>query len=330
MKLLVVRFSSIGDIVLTTPVLSAIKSAHPDCELHYLSKVTFKNILENNPHIDQLHLIEKSIDEIVLDLKKEKYDIIIDLHNNIRTKSLKAKLNCKMSSFPKLNIQKWLLVKLKLDKMPRVHVVDRYFEAVKCIGVQNNLERIVFPIAAENVVDTNKELGVNPNNYRTIAIGAQFATKKMPVELIVDVINKSIEPIILIGGAVDTDAAKEIINRIKGKQVIDATGKFNLQQSGSIVAQSNALLTNDTGMMHIASAFDVPIISVWGNTIPSLGMYPYRPGHESTSLIHQVNGLKCRPCSKIGYDKCPKAHFKCMKNQNVDAIAADFNLIFEK
>ena len=330
MKILVVRFSSIGDIVLTTPVLSAIKSKHPDCELHYLSKASFKNILENNPHIDHLHLIDKSIDEIILDLKKEKYDIIIDLHNNIRTKSLKAKLNCKMSSFPKLNIQKWLLVKLKMDRMPRVHVVNRYFEAVNCIGVENNLERIEFPISTENVVDVNKELGVSPITYRTIAIGAQFATKKMPVDLIVDVIKKSAGSIVLVGGTVDTEAAQEIINRVGSNQVIDATGKFNLQQSGSIVAQSNALLTNDTGMMHIASAFDVPIISVWGNTTPSLGMYPYRPGQESTSSIHQVNGLKCRPCSKIGYDKCPKGHFKCMKNQNAGAIAADFNLVFEK
>jgi ADP-heptose:LPS heptosyltransferase len=297
----------------------------PDCELHYLTKNAFTNILENNRNIDKLLSINKSIDEIVSQLKSEKYDLIIDLHNNIRTKSLKAKLNCKMSSFPKLNFKKWLLVKFKINRMPNKHVVDRYFEAVKCIGVENNLQGIEFPIAPSNTIDVEKELGVLPYHYRTIAIGAQFNTKKMPIELIAEVINQTNEPIVLIGGSMDSETAKEIITLAEGKIVIDATGKFNLQQSGSIVSQSNALLTNDTGMMHIATAFDTPIISVWGNTTPRLGMYPYRPGLESSSHIHQVDGLSCRPCSKIGFSECPKGHFNCMKMQDTRRIAKDFN-----
>lgn len=325
MKLLVVRFSSIGDIVLTTPVLAALKAQLAECEVHYLTKSSFSNLLESNPHIDRIITIEKSIDEVIGELKKEHYDYIIDLHHNVRTKSLKMKLGVKMISFPKLNFKKWLLVRFKINHMPDVHVVDRYFEAVKPLGVTNQQQPIEFTISESNQVDVNKAFGLARKSFRTIAIGAQFATKKMPVELIVAIIKQTHVPIVLIGGETDREAAEEIIKKCVGQEICNAVGQFNLQESGSIINQSLGLLTNDTGMMHIASAFAIPITSVWGNTTPDLGMSPYVPSQAEQSKIHQVNGLSCRPCSKIGFSACPKGHFDCMKKQDVEKIAVDFN-----
>lgn len=323
MKILVVRFSSIGDIVLTTPVLRAIKKQLPSVELHFLTKKSFISVLASNPHVDKFHAIEKSIDELVPALQKEKFDWVIDLHNNLRTKSLKAKLRRPYRAFPKLNIQKWLLVKLKINKMPDVHVVDRYFEAVKHLGVVNDGQPCDFQIAKEEQVDVMATYGIQPKSYLCIVLGAKFKTKQFPEEMLLTVINELSDPIIFVGGPEDKLFGESLIEKASKENLFNACGQFSLQGSASLVDQAKKVLTNDTGMMHISSAFDVPIVSVWGNTVPELGMYPYRPNDPSSFTIHEVKDLECRPCSKIGFEKCPKGHFSCMMNQDVKAIIAD-------
>lgn len=320
MKILIVRFSSIGDIVLTTPILSAIKEQKENVEIHYLTKSKFSILLEGNTDVDRIHTINKSIDEIVNILKKENFDRIIDLHNNIRTLALKKKLSVRADSFPKLNWEKWLLVKMNVDRMPKLHVVDRYFKAVESLGVVNRGEQCKLII--DEHVDVRAELNVDPKKYIAVSIGAQFNTKRMTAELLVSVINSLDEAFVLVGGETDEDLAHDIISSVN-KKVHNAVGKYSIKESASIVAQSKKLLTNDTGMMHIATCFNVHIVSVWGNTVPQLGMYPYYPNNPELFSIHEVVNLKCRPCSKIGFDKCPKGHFNCMSMQNVDELVKD-------
>ncbi|MEN9440479.1 MAG: hypothetical protein RLZ33_555 [Bacteroidota bacterium] len=324
MKILVVRFSSIGDVVLTTPVVRALKN-QLNCELHFITKKPFKGILENNPSIDKIYTIEKSIKEVISELKAEKYDYVIDLHKNVRTLSLKRKLGCKSYSFPKLNIEKWLLVNFKRASMPDKHIVDRYFETVKPLGVPNDSLPCDFFIRAEDEVNTSELFDLVPKSYVTIAIGAQFATKRMPFNKLEEIIQKIQKPIVLVGGPTDKALAEKLVDHCAGKTIYSACGNFNLAQSASIVKQSAVLLTNDTGMMHIASCFEIPTVSVWGNTVPELGMYPYFPKAKENFSIHEVKGLKCRPCSKIGFNECPKKHFNCMQLQDETAIAQDVN-----
>ena len=138
MKLLIARFSSIGDVVLTTPIVRAIKEQRPDCEIHFITKQAFKTLLENNPHLSKIHTFQRSFKEILPQLKQEEYDYIIDLHHNLRSVLLSLSLGVKASRFQKLNIRKWLLVNLKWKVMPEVHVVERYFGAVSFLGVQND------------------------------------------------------------------------------------------------------------------------------------------------------------------------------------------------
>ncbi len=323
MKVLVVRFSSIGDIVLTTPVLRGLKEQIENIEIHYLTKKQFAPILQENPRIDKIYTIDNHIDELVDDLKKEKYTIIIDLHNNLRTKSLKFKLRRPSKSINKLNWKKWLFVQLKINTMPRKHIVDRYFETVASLGVKNDQKHCEYFISENDEVNVIEKLGVLPNEFVAIAIGAQFKTKKMPKELLVKIISKLKEPVVLIGGAMDADLAKELIALSSNAIIKNACGGFNLSESASIVKQSKRLITNDTGMMHIATCFSVQIDSVWGNTVPDLGMYPYYPNAKDKFSIHEVKGLNCRPCSKIGFQDCPKKHFDCMKKQNVQEIVGE-------
>jgi len=318
MKVLVVRFSSIGDIVLTTPVVRALKNQLKNVEIHYLTKKSFQVILKSNPNIDRIICIEKEIDEVIDDLKQENYDYIIDLHKNLRTKRLKFQLKKPSFSFNKLNWKKWKLVNLKINSMPKIHIVDRYFGAVVSLGVKNDEKPCDYFIPPKDEVNIEKEFGFT--EFQTLAIGAQFKTKRMPKELILKILSKINAPIILLGGEMDADFANDLMLESNNSMIKSACGGFNLNQSASIVKQSKRLITNDTGMMHIASCFGIQITSVWGNTVPDLGMYPYYPTQSEKFSIHEVKGLSCRPCSKIGYQKCPKGHFDCMMKQNVDEI----------
>ena len=320
MKILIVRFSSIGDIVLTTPVLRGLKEQLKDVEIHYLTKTKFSALLENNPRIDKLWTIEKSIDEILDELKTENFDQIIDLHHNVRTLALKKKLGKPSESFKKLNVRKWMLVNLKMDQMPKVHIVDRHMETVESLGVKKDDLPCEFYISEENEVNVQKKLKLNSEKYIGVAIGAQFATKSLPTEKFVEILNEIDLPIVLIGGPEDEAKGNEIVAQLKNKTIINPCGKFNLQQSASIVKQASVLMTHDTGLMHIASCFEVHVVSVWGNTVPELGMYPYFPKKPEFYSIHEVKELSCRPCSKIGYPACPKKHFGCMMDQDVNGI----------
>lgn len=335
MKILIIRFSSIGDIVLTTPVVRAIKDQIKGAEVHFLTKESFKGILENNPHIDKLYTINKDLKEVLSDLLAEKYDHIVDLHKNLRTLTLKLRLKRRSHTFPKLNPEKWLLVNFKWNRMPKKHVVDRYFEAVSSLGVQNEHLGCEFYLTDQDHVDTRKVFDLDPGQYITVAIGAQFATKRMPIGKLIEIIGQTELPVLLVGGPTDAETAKRISQHFADQKVVISTcGEYSLARSASIVKQSACLLTNDTGMMHIATCFGIPIVSVWGNTVPALGMYPYYPVHQDLFSIHEVKGLSCRPCSKIGFQECPKKHFKCMELQDAGKIAGDLNMrarsIFQK
>jgi ADP-heptose:LPS heptosyltransferase len=138
MKILILRFSSIGDIVLATPVIRCLKTQIPNAEVHFATKKSFLSIISENPYIDKIHLLHESLGNLVNELKLEKFDVIIDLHHNLRTKIIKFRLGVKSHSFPKLNIQKFLLTNFKVNKMPNIHIVDRYFETVKSLNVNND------------------------------------------------------------------------------------------------------------------------------------------------------------------------------------------------
>ncbi|MFN7115633.1 MAG: glycosyltransferase family 9 protein [Saprospiraceae bacterium] len=317
-KILIIRFSSIGDIVLTTPVIRCLKQ-QLGAEIHYLTKQSFYPVLAANPYIDRIITIQKNVKEMLPVLKKEKYDIIIDLHHNLRSLQVKLNLGVKSYTFNKLNIAKWLMVNFKINRLPDMHIVDRYLATVKPLSVTNDGKGLDYFIMK------NEELLINSpefvklingqwsiiNQYIAFVIGAAHATKRLPTEKIIAICNNIQLPIILLGGPEDAERG-EIIKNACGNQVINTCGKLKLNQSASLVQQAWKVITHDTGLMHIAAAFNKDIISVWGNTIPEFGMYPYYPQGENHNITLEVNNLPCRPCSKIGYAKCPQGHFKCM------------------
>lgn len=326
MKVLIVRFSSIGDIVLTTPIIRCIKQQIEGAEVHFLTKQAYQILIQDNLYIDKLWTIQKSINEIIPQLLNEKYDYVVDLHNNIRTRGLKLKLKAKNYTFNKINLQKWLLVNFRKPISYNGHVVDRYFDAVKALGVKNDLLPCDFYIPETDNIDL-RIYGIEEKKFLAVAIGAKFETKQLPISKTVEVLRKVSLPIVLLGGKEDEEKGQRIAQEI---DCLDLTGKINLNASASIVKRAKVLLTNDTGLMHIGACFNTYIVSVWGNTVPEFGMYPYRPMKKESYTIHEVKNLDCRPCSKIGFHECPKGHFNCMTMQNTDEIAKAINLFVEK
>ncbi|TND05085.1 MAG: glycosyl transferase family protein [Bacteroidetes bacterium] len=308
-KILVIRFSSIGDIVLTSPVLRCLHE-QLGAELHVVTRTGFKGILEHNPHVKRVYAYADVFAEIKAEMKAENYDFIVDLHHNARSQQVKLALRKPSATFPKLNVKKWLLVNLHVNRMPAVHIVDRYFEAVKKLGVKNDGKGLDYFISAQDEVNLQSLPETHRNGYIAFVAGAKFATKQMPEEKAIAVIRKLDSPVVLLGGKEDETRAARITAAC-GSKVYNACGKYNLNQSASLVRQSDLVITPDTGLMHIAAAFKKKIYSVWGNTVPAFGMYPYLPGEGSR--IIEVKNLSCRPCSKIGYEKCPKGHFDCMR-----------------
>lgn len=317
-KFLIIRFSSIGDIVLTTPVIRNLKQQIEGAEIHFLTKKAFLPVVEENPYIHKIHLYDKNFAQIIADLKAENFDFIIDLHKNLRSARFKLALKKVSFSFPKLNIEKWLMVNLKVNRLPDTHIVDRYLETVKLFNVKNDQLGLDFFIKSDNEMNTQ----ILPENFRkgyiALVIGANHSTKQLPDEKIISLLKAINFPTLILGGKDDAGRGDAIVREI-GELCLNYCGKLTLQQSASFVKQSKLVITPDTGLMHIASAFKKNILSIWGNTIPGFGMYPYLPGESSQ--VFQVNNLKCRPCSKIGYDKCPLKHFKCMNLIDLDAIA---------
>jgi len=309
-KILIIRFSSIGDIVLTTPVIRCIKEQKLNIEIHYLTKKGFKGILEHNPYITKIHTIENDVKEISAELKNEKFDFVVDLHNNIRSMQVKKIIGKQTSVFKKLNFKKWILVNFKINKMPAVHIVDRYMKTVEQLGVKNDNKGLDYFIPEKDNILIASLPHTHQNGYIGFVIGAKHFTKQLPTEKIISICKKLNQPIVLLGSKDDAMRASIIENAV-GPNIFNACGKYNLNQSASVIEQSKKIISHDTGLMHIAVALKKEIVSVWGNTVPAFGFAPYLP--NSKSKIVEVQNLSCRPCSKIGYDKCPRGHFKCME-----------------
>lgn len=313
MKVLLLRFSSIGDIVLTTPVIRTVKTQVDNVELHFATKKSYRSLLESNPYVDKVHCLGDSLREFIAELRQEKFDFVIDLHNNLRTRIIKFSLGVRSASFEKLNFEKWLMVSFKINKLPHVHIVERYLATAAPLGVKNDSLGLDYFIPEKDQVPLEWLPESMRSGYVAYAIGAQHNTKKLPVERMIELCDRINRPIVLLGGKEDFDNGEKVREWFEGNRnrktvIYNSCGKFNLNQSASLVKQSQYVFTHDTGLMHIAAAFKKEIFSIWGNTIPLFGMYPYR----TRFTVIENNNLGCRPCSKIGYAKCPKGHFKCM------------------
>jgi len=329
-KILVIRFSSIGDIVLTSPVVRCLKLQMPKVKIHFCTKEQYKYLVDKNPYIDKVHLLGNSLDKLKTDLKVENFDYILDLHNNIRTFLLKLSLRVKSKTYNKLRLQRQLLATLPLSLPKPNHVVDRYMKTMEELGISYDGEGLDFFIDKKDEVENDWLPKSHRDGYVAFAMGGTAFSKMLPIEKMIELCDKINRPIILIGGKEDFENGERLVNFFnkskyndpleeglkalnKKTQIFNGCGKFNLGQSAFLVKNSDVVFSHDTGFAHISAAFKKIIFSIWGGTVP-LYFYPF----ETRFTILENKNLKCRPCSKNGRNSCPKKHFKCMKENPLD------------
>lgn len=305
-----------GDIVLTSPVLRCLKAQVPNVEIHFLTKPQFANLLIHNPYITKVHSLENSLVDTIAMMKKENFDLVIDLHRNLRTARIKLALGVKSIAFRKYNFQKWLLVNFKWNLMPKVHIVDRYMETCKSLGVVYDGGGLDFFLPEK--IEENIELPSVP--YAVYACGGTYGTKQLPINKVKELVQHSPIKLVLIGDS--HDAKRMATADLDEDKLVNLCGKLSVLGSARAIAGAQFVISHDTGMMHIAAALGKKVVSIWGNTTPEFGMTPFYDSSKPKDFgfISEVGNLGCRPCSKLGFEQCPKGHFKCMQLQNTKTI----------
>lgn len=323
-KILVIRFSSIGDIVLASPVFRCLKNQLPDAEIHFLTKLSFKMVTQHNPYIDRFFYFENDLDNLIQSLLKENYDYVIDLHHNFRSLKINRSLQKATYTIKKLSVQKFLLTKLKINLMPKAHITKRSMDTVLPLGVKDDGRGLDYFIADADRVTLNDLPTSHHLGFVAVVIGANHATKKMPQEKLIELCSKINYPIILLGGK-DEKQEGDNIAAVDPIKIYNSCGKFSLNESADIIQKSKLVVSHDTGLQYIACAFQKPVLAIWGGTSPKLQVEPYYgssfvnvPGRAISENI--VLDLWCQPCSKYGKRSCPLGHFNCMKKHDINAI----------
>ena len=329
MKILVIRFSSIGDIVLASPVFRCLKRQLEGVEIHFLTKHSFKAVTEANPYIDKFHYYDDNLKELLFILKKEKFDHVVDLHNNIRSRMVRKKLGRKCHVIDKLTFQKFLLTRLSINFMPGRHITQRSIDTVNSIGVRDDGGGLDYFIP-DSIKVTAKDIPTAHHaGFLCLVIGANYYTKKLPVYKLQEFCRKIQHPVILIGGKLEEEEGAEIAS-VDPVKIYNACGKFSLHESADLVRQSKLVISHDTGFQYIACAFRKPVLAIWGGTSPKLDVESYY-GTENETLHENIFlNLRCQPCSKYGLAKCPLEHFNCMEKQDIDFMVSKVHSLLGK
>lgn len=288
-------------------------------EIHFLTKSRFKGVLEHNPYIDQIIAFE-DLDHSLESLKSNAYDHVVDLHNNLRSSKVCKTLGVQAFKLDKINIAKWMLVNIGLNRLPNKHIVDRKFDTIQSLSIEYDGKGLDYFF--EEDTDLLKGFGKSKRRIG-IVLGAAHFTKRIPLDLVRQITEVFDAEFFLLGGPAERDLGEQLVVENK---VYNWCGKTSLQGSAQLMDACDLIISSDTGLMHIAAALDKRIITIWGSTVPAFGMYPFIKNGGNQYISQQVEGLHCRPCSKIGYNQCPKGHFACMRNQEIEKIQESINI----
>ena len=303
MKILIIRFSAIGDIVLTTPVMRALKQWNSDVEIHYITKKQNIGLLEGHPSVDHLHAWD---DGVPAALQHQTFDLILDLHNNWRSWRIRWALKGPVKTFYKANWERFLWVHLGIKKrFPTA--VDRYLKTILHLGIEGN-----FPLFFPNTLEPQKlhEPTEWKGTYQVMVLGAAHATKRIPEDKMLLWMNPQ-DRWIFVGGPGEQEQGERLAAK-NPTTWVNAAGLCSFRESAWILEHASHIIAGDTGMMHLACAFPVPLTVVWGSTSGDLGM----PALSQAAVTNKiVPNLDCWPCTKRGKDRCPKGHFRCMTEQ---------------
>jgi heptosyltransferase-2 len=318
-KILIVRLSSLGDILLATPLIRSLKKENPNLEIHFLLREEYKDVLIKNPYISKLLTLKREypILKTKTMISENDCDLVIDLQNNFRSENLTTGLNCPKVKFKKLSWQKFLLVKFKINKLKDVGTIpERYAAAIEGLKLDNE---------GLDLFTENKPSGIliNKDNLIGFCPGSRHFTKMWPKEYYIELGKRLSENnfnVVIFGGEADRQVCAEISSYLTG--CINLCNENDIMQTAADMKLCKAIVCNDSGLMHAACAVKVPVLAIFGSTVKEFGFVPY----GSKNLILENKSLTCKPCSHIGKSYCPKKHFKCMNELTPDLV---FNSVIQ-
>lgn len=323
-NILIIRLSSLGDILLSTPLVRTLKNLYPQVKIHYLLKTHYQDALKLNPDITKLFLYEPTKDKIntlIEELKNCHFDMVLDLQNNLRSKQIVNSLNIKTLKFYKHSIDKFLLVNFKINRLydaPPIPI--RYAQTIP--GFEPDDKGL--ELYTEN---QTSELLENKRNLIGFAPGSRHFTKMWPqdyYEFLGKLLVQADYTVVLFGGKDDKQTCSELEGKIEG--AINLCNNDELLQTAVDMKKCLAIVCNDSGLMHVACAMKVPVLSFFGSTVKEFGFTPYR----NKNLILENKSLTCRPCSHTGRAKCPKGHFRCMLDISPEKAFEELMTLIEK
>lgn len=334
-KALVLRFSSIGDIVLATPLIRVLRARFPQAQIDFVTKTQFVDLVRSNQNLNYTYSYDPAsgfggLRDLKAKIFEERYDLIVDIHNSLRSRFLRSIRGVRHTVVvDKRVVERTALVKFKKNLYRSVvSVADRYIEPLAPWGIVNDGKGLELHIPDEVLFGVNGKMArLQLHRFESayaLCPGARHLTKRWPAERFAEVgirlARERDAAILLFGGEGDRQAASEIAARIGStagaERVFDLTGQMSLLESAAALEYVDAVVTNDSGLMHIATARHKPVVAIFGSTVREFGFFPVQP----ESVVLEVAGLSCRPCSHIGRPVCPEGHLQCLLSTTADQV----------
>jgi heptosyltransferase-2 len=323
-RILIIRLSSLGDVLLTTPVIRVLKKQYPQAMIDFLVRKEYSDAVKFNPNLNVVYALTRSQKyKLILNiLRDNNYDFIIDLQNNLRSRLFIKSLNKPVYSYRKPTWDKYLLVRFKINRFQYIKpITQRYAESIPGLSLDDLGLELYTPSNSESPLTTT-------DNCVGICPGAKHFTKRWLPEYFIELGNEFHGrgyQILVFGGAEDKLLCELVSSQIQGS--VNLCNENELFITSTQMKKCNVIICNDSGLMHTAAAVGVPVVAIFGSSVQEFGFAPY----GVPNLILENKSLSCRPCSHIGRSNCPKKHFKCMKEITPGTvIASAFKLMSEK
>ena len=335
-KILIIRFSSLGDVLLATPLIRVLRTAYPHAQIDFLVKSGYADVLRTNPYLSSVIELTTAgyanVRTVKHHIRTSRYDLILDIHNSLRSRYMRSFSHAKtIRVVRKRALARFFLVRFKWNfYRDDISVADRYLETVHSYGLRNDGKGLDVFIP-ETVVTSSTVQNYDSDDKEILIVGivptARHFTKRWPAERFIDLGMRCATSrktrLLIFGSSEEEEYCKNIAQAINAQSssvvAENLAGKLTLLETAAIFDRCSAIVTNDTGLMHLAAARKGKVVAIFGSTVRELGFFPY----GTDAIVVENHGLSCRPCTSNGLPECPRGHFQCMKGiETKEVIAA--------